>query len=221
MSAVFLQQRRHLWLFALVSLAVLAINARHLNAARIWAWWRKTTRQADIALPQPFRIIGRSSAVLCLGMWIAFATPYNFWPLRATKKDLPDGAARFVEANNLRGRLFNDYENSSYLQWRLNGPMQSGPNRGRVLARGRRPLYIDLLNAYPDTLLKDYLAIMDNHAAGRARFEQLDLGYVILGSEKRKNKLAKYLDRTSQWARVYDADDGVVWVRRAVNPSIR
>jgi hypothetical protein len=42
-----------------------------------------------------------------------------------------------------------------------------------------------------------------------------------LGSEKRKNKLAKYLDRTSQWARVYDADDGVVWVRRAVNPSIR
>jgi hypothetical protein len=221
MSALFLQQRRHLWLFALVSLAVLAINARHLNAARMWAWWRKTTRQADIALPQPFRIIGRSSAVLCLGMWIAFATPYNFWPLRATKKDLPDGAARFVEANNLRGRLFNDYENSSYLQWRLNGPMPSGPNRGRVLARGRRPLYIDLLNAYPDTLLKDYLAIMDNHAAGRARFEQLDLGYVILGSEKRKNKLAKYLDRTSQWARVYDADNGVVWVRRAVNPSIR
>jgi hypothetical protein len=46
--------------------------------------------------------------------------------------------------------MFNDYENSSYLQWRLNGPLQSGPNQGRVLAQGQRPLYIDLLNAYPD-----------------------------------------------------------------------
>ncbi|HEX8235083.1 MAG TPA: hypothetical protein VF600_03940 [Abditibacteriaceae bacterium] len=221
MTLMFLRYRRHLWLFALVSLAVLAINARYINTERMWDWWRKITRQPRIALPQPFRIIARSSVVLCLVLWIALATPSNIWPLRATTKNLPEGAARFVEAKKLRGRLFNDYENSSYLQWRLNGPLQSGPNRGRVLARGRRPLYIDLLNAYPDTLLKDYLSIMDSDATGRAHFEKLDLGYVVLGSEKRKNKLAKYLNRNPQWARVYDAKDGVVWVRRAVNPSVR
>jgi hypothetical protein len=221
MTLMFLRYRRHLWLFALVSLAVLAINARYINPQAMWAWWRKTTKQPLVGLPQPFRLIARSAAALCLVLWIALATPYNFWPPRATTKSLPEGAARFVEARNLRGRMFNDYENSSYLQWRLNGPLQSGPDRRRVLARGRRPLYIDLLNAYPDTLLKDYLSIMDNDAAGRARFQQLDLGYVVLGSEKRKNKLAKYLDRSSQWARVYDAKDGVVWVRRSVNPSVR
>lgn len=221
MCVMFLRYRRHLWLFALVSLAVLAINARYFNTERLWNWWRKTTKQSRIAMPQPFRIIARSGAVLCLVLWIALATPSNVLPLRATTKTLPEGAARFVEAKKLRGRLFNDYENSSYLQWRLNGPLQSGPSQGRVLARGRRPLYIDLLNAYPDTLLNDYLTIMNSAKAGPNLFNKLNVGYVVLGSEKRKKKLANYLNRSAQWSRVYDADDGLVWVRRSVNPSVR
>jgi hypothetical protein len=57
--------------------------------------------------------------------------------------------------------------------------------------------------------------------AGPPLFDRLSVSYVILGSEKRKKKLAKHLNRSSQWSRVYDADDGLVWVRRPVNPSLR
>jgi hypothetical protein len=62
MCVMFLRYRRHLWLFALVSLAVLAINARYIDTQAMWTWWRKTTRQPRVALPQPFRVIGRSGA---------------------------------------------------------------------------------------------------------------------------------------------------------------
>jgi hypothetical protein len=32
-----------------------------------------------------------------------------------------------IEARNLRGRMFNDYENLQLLAVALNGPLQSGP----------------------------------------------------------------------------------------------
>jgi hypothetical protein len=44
---------------------------------------------------------------------------------------------------------------------------------------------------------------------------------VILGSEKAQEESGEVSDRSAQWSRVYDADDGLVWVRRSVNPSVR
>jgi hypothetical protein len=110
---MFLRYRRHLWLFALVSLAVLAINARHLDTTALWNWWRRQTRQDKIAVPLQFRVVARAGVALCVLLWIAVATPYNVLPLRAVSSTLPVGPARFVEERQLRGHEENAW---SYVQ---------------------------------------------------------------------------------------------------------
>ena len=223
MSILFLRQRRHLWLLALVALVVLAANARYLDTERIWAWWRRATKQPQMLnIPAGPRAIAQSGVVFCLALWIATAALTKWrdlWPLRAVGRDVPEGAVRAIETRNLRGRLFNDYENSSYLQWRLNGPLQSGPNRGRVLTHGQRPLYIDLLNAYPDGengLMVEYLDAVFKPGRAAQVLQRRRVSYVVLGAHRRKSPLAQYL--TSQgktvWAHIYKGSDADIWVRR-------
>jgi hypothetical protein len=130
MSLLFLRQRRHLWLFALVSLAVLAANARYLDTETMWNWWRKTTGQpVGLGIPAAMRNMAHGGVVFCLALWIATAA-LTKWrdlsPPRAVGQDVPERAATVIERRMLRGRMFNDYENSSYLQWRLNGPCRAG-----------------------------------------------------------------------------------------------
>jgi hypothetical protein len=222
-SLMFLRQRRHLWLLALVALVVLAANARYIDTERMWAWWRKTTKQPQMPdIPTGLRAIARIGAVFCLLLWIATAAltkGRDLWPPRAVGRDAPEGAVRVIEARNLRGRMFNDYENSSYLQWSLNGPMQRGPNRGRVLTNGQRPLYIDLLNAYPDGqngLMVEYLDAVFKPGRAAQVLEQRRINYVVLGGHRRKSPMVQYLtgQGKSVWAHIYKGADADIWVRR-------
>jgi hypothetical protein len=56
--------------------------------------------------------------------------------------------------------------------------------------------------------LKDYLAIWEADKKGQALFRRLDVGYVVLGAEKSKSKLARYLNKNPQWSQVYKAKTG-------------
>lgn len=228
MSALFLQQRRHLWLLAIVALAVLAANARYLDTQAMWTWWRKTTKQPQLlGVPVGMRAIAQTGVVSCLVLWIATAAltkQRDLFPPRAVGRDVPEGAVRVIEARNLRGRMFNDYETSSYLQWRLNGPLQSGSNQGRVLTGGQRPLYIDLLNAYPDGpngLMVEYLDAVFKKERAAPILEQRRINYIVLGAHRRKSPLVQYLmgDGRTLWAHIYRSADADIWVRRKSNEN--
>ncbi len=246
-AVLFLRSRRFLWLLSLLALAVMAANARSFDTWPMWSAWKRFSRQPEgLGVPWRLQGIARAGVILILVFWIAKAIPYDYWPWRvarvaplrwtmtyhrvpfpprAVSRYAPEGAATFIETRNLQGRMFNDYENSSYLQWRLNGPVTSGPRAGSVLQKGRRGLYIDLLNAYPDGpdgLLMEYFEIMSATARGLQVLDQKRVAYIVLGAHKWDSSLATYLNGAgkTRWTRVYNRIDGQIWTRRANTRTI-
>lgn len=67
------------------------------------------------------------TAVLAAGFYISICTnafyntftPRDRYGMAVIVENTPEGAARFIEQNNLRGHAFVDYLSSSYLLWRL------------------------------------------------------------------------------------------------------
>jgi len=246
MSAAFLSARRHLWLLALVSLAVMAYNAHALDTAQLWRAWSKlrdrrarrkvepparsiyddpyreppvppaldgADQKPDEIAPMPdlWRDAVRAGIALFLFIGVLRGIPHDVLPLRAVSRYLPTGAVRSMDEHKLQGRMFNDYENSSYLLWHF---------------AGRRPLYIDLLNAYPDQLLMDYFDVIWANPRGRKLMDKWDIRYVFLRRHKETegiSRLKHYLNKSPQWQRVYGEADGSVWrrVTRAATPAKR
>jgi len=202
MIGFFLSARRHLWLLALVSLTVAAINGRSLDSQRLWQAWRRRTQgvAAQVEIPNGMRVIARVGILVLLMVCIAVVTPADFWPLRATSRYLPSQMTNHIKKHRPMARLFNDYENSSYLQWRC---------------AGQPPLFIDLLNAYPDALLvDDYFDIIKANARGRRLLGARKIERVALRrhqSDESLAKLAKFLDRNKNWKHTYKGSDGTVW----------
>jgi hypothetical protein len=203
MAVAFLDARRHLWLLALVCLAVIAASAPQWNLPRVRGWCEQlagnlTLRRA--AWPPfiaPFIFLW---PLLLLGILLGATLREQSWPLRATVSPLPEGAARFLKRHP-RARVFNDYEDSSYWQWRL---------------AGHPPLYIDLLNAYPDDLMTDYLQIARASPRGRRLLDRLRVNLVVLRPRRANEgiaRLAAYLDASAQWRRVYNRRDATIWQR--------
>jgi hypothetical protein len=212
MSAACLNQRRHLWLLAIVALAVTAANARSLDTQQLWNAWRRRTRQPQMPdIPAGLRYVAQSGIMVCLGVWVAAALSRGVLPLCAVERQVPAGAAHYILQNNVPGHMFNDYENSSYLQWRLNG---ENPRTGHVSTGGRYPLFIDLLNGYPDQVMADYFDILKVNERGRRLLTVRKVGYVVLGAHHRDSRLAQYLNRSTGWVRVYNESDASIWVRK-------
>ncbi|MBV9867416.1 MAG: hypothetical protein JO316_18825 [Abitibacteriaceae bacterium] len=167
----------------------------------------KTLAQME-ALPKPpgLQRLARVGVVICLVNWVLVITPHDILPLKAVSHLLPTRMVAFVQRNHLPGRMFNDYEVSSYLQWRF---------------AGHPPLFIDLLNAYPEHLLvPDYFDVLAANKHGQQWLKKCD--YVVLRHYNTNEGLAplgKFLDAHShgphpQWARIYKHADGNVWMRR-------
>ncbi|HEX8550398.1 MAG TPA: hypothetical protein VF681_02465 [Abditibacteriaceae bacterium] len=111
--------------------------------------------------------------------------------------DVPRGA---IEVVRERGRrVFNGYSISSYAQWAL---------------AGKPALHIDLLNAYPDSVLRDALDMSQANMRGRALLHNQHIDCVLLARGDAK-PLARYLNQSEQWQRVYDKSDGVVWLHKS------
>jgi hypothetical protein len=189
---------------AVVCLVVLIANAQLFDTERAWQWWRRRTMPQDgqwQPVPTGMRAIMRIGTLSCLVAAVAFATPHDIMQFRTLSRKAPVALTEFYRAQRIRGRVFNDYEYSSYLQWAF---------------AGRPPLYIDLLNAYPDWLLGRYFDVLDRKPNGLVILKRADV--VILRPFKSKEKLAgfaKFLNaRPTAWARVYKGRDGTIWVRR-------
>jgi hypothetical protein len=203
-TAFFLMARRNLWPLMLVSTCVAAANAQSLRAARLLPSFpiRPATRR-----------VAQIAVAALAAAWVissiapdALARERGVLVLRAVSPQAPEGAARFVLDNELPGPLFNDYLRSGYLHWRFHG---------------KRDLYIDLLNAYNGQLLHDYFDIIARAPRGRMLFESLKIRTVVFGHWNKNSRLvplAKYLDNSAAWRRVYRGKDGAVWVRRTVVP---
>lgn len=181
---MFVQARRNLELLSLVSLIVIAVNPDLLQKS-----FGGTLQRWLPAFATVYVVIMLVSAIPPL-------------PLNPLSPLLPRGVADTVlkeQQAQPHLRIFNDYLTSSYFQWRF---------------AGRPPLYIDLLNAYPASLLSDYFQIIHADAAGLKKFNQLHVDLVAFGpytSTNRQYPLAHYLDNSAQWKRIYNDKDGSVW----------
>jgi hypothetical protein len=120
--------------------------------------------------------------------------------LRATEAALPVEPARRLRARAAQVQpLLNDYEYSSYLQWALDG---------------QPPLFIDLLNAYPDSVMRDYEEMRKATPRGLELLDRYHIETVYLrphGETSGLAPLSLFLD--ANWRRIYWWQDGAIWVR--------
>jgi hypothetical protein len=212
MGAAFLKARRQLWLTAITSLAVIASNSENLESNALFRGWRRLTKgDAEEAIPVPMRFITRAGVLVILICAACQAIPRNFLTMSAVDQKLPVKMADFLLTKAPQGRILNDYEYSAYLEWALHD---------------KRKLYIDLNNAYPDTLMDEYFQVLDSskkravmkqdEAKRAAILARRKIGIVTLRPYSAKEGLSilgKYLDKNPNWKRIYKEDDGTVWKR--------
>lgn len=207
--ALLLTARRYLWMLSLVSLAVLAAHAEAIAPQVFWRAARRVLwkEQAVAEIPALWRSGARWTTIAFLVAVIAQQTPQAWLQHgpRAVSKHLPASAAtKLVQLARRRPglRVFNDYEFSSYLQWRC---------------AGAPPLFIDLLNAYPDQLLFDYFDILKATPKGRKMLAARRVNCVFLRHHTAKDgmaKLARFLDKSPAWRRVYSGADASIWLKK-------
>jgi len=190
--------RRFLWLSALVDMAVLARSGWALQRP----WWLAMRRNVRVRLA----LDGLSLALMVVVL--AQQTPHDILAMPAMPRSVPvqlSHRARLLERqfrqHGKKMRPFNDYEYSSYWQWAF---------------AGRPPLFIDLLNAYPDSLMDDYFSVLAQNARGKMLLGRCNVvlsrpafkGEHVLEFQQAIDKLPR------QWRRVYKGKDGTIWVRR-------
>jgi hypothetical protein len=217
-AALSLRSVRMFWISAILFLAVLAVNAIALDSPTLWRSWRRFIK-GNILEPIPLRLrlLARAGTIVILLSWLLAAasrhTPDEAGSWSTLVRHTPEGAARRILTGRLPRRVFNDYEDSSYLQWRLNG---FDPKTYQVPTRGRFPLFIDLLNAYPDRLMDEYLAILNATPQGIKRLKARGINCVVLGDHHWNSGLSKYLQQhRAEWKRVFQDQQSIIWVRVA------
>jgi hypothetical protein len=137
-----------------------------------------------------------------------FQTPHDILRVRAVPRTAPvkmSQRVRLIEAQMARRgqvlRPVNDYEYSSYYHWAF---------------AGRPPLFIDLLNAYPDYLMQDYFELMAQSERGQSILKKANAA--LLRPPAKGDIVDKFQDflaaRPKEWRRVYQGRDGSIWLRR-------
>jgi hypothetical protein len=209
-GAALLSARRHMWLLSLVSLTVLAAHADSLAPQK---WWEVIHRALMKPAPEPTGArsdSGKDSApvsaergIVPVALWVGLLLLVSWMsPDWAPPAARPDQAARFLQEKHTGGRVLNFYEGSSYLQWRLTG---------------NPPLFIDLLNAYPDQVMLDLREFVLFTPRGRVLLDEMQIDWVILTASVPnipELPLVQFLMRSRDWAVVYRDEAAIIWVRR-------
>jgi hypothetical protein len=193
---------RHTWLMAVVCLIVLATNAARLDPEYLWGVFDRRVGRPAGPPPGYLRWLIRAALVVWLCGQLFVRWSWTQAPNELVPNRLSDGLVRFVQEHDLGGRVFNDYENSGYLQWRFGG---------------EPALFIDLLNAYPDEVYQHYAEVVQASPRGLAVLEEKQIEWVVLTTNRpghSLSRLANHLDAAPGWMRIYADNDGVIWVRR-------
>lgn len=206
LGVAYMAARRNSLLLGLASLAVMGIYADMLTPQKlmrlVFPVWAERHLSPDGVLVVPPRLVFASRVAVVMALVLALAAnpprkPGSTWS--ALSPRLATRMASFIQEKYPDARIFNNYEVSSYLQWRF---------------AGHPPLFIDLLNAYPAELFDMHDDMIGAKPEGRRRLEKGDIDLVVLDNTFLPGWLQSYLDASGEWRRVYDADDGVIWARR-------
>jgi hypothetical protein len=204
-GGLFVIQRRNIWPFCTVCLTVAALNAAAIDTQ---SWWDRLTHGRPNHGVPPGRWAARAAIVTCLVIMAYFSFQASYLGAPLTPVDFDTGVVSFLREHrdDLHGHVLNDQEVSGYLEWSL----PDGP-----------PLYIDRLDAFPDKVMRQYLAICTTRKESNALITEVDV--VIFAVNRRGPPLlaaAHNLDRSRNWARVYVGRDAVVWVRRSKHADL-
>ena len=130
------------------------------------------------------------------------AMPQDFWPLHSTAPELPVAAAQVIKEKHPQARLLADYSTSSYLNWHL---------------YGQPPLYIDLINAYPDQLMTDYFDITYKKPRGLKLLYYLQISHIFISEIVKEGKIKpfyEYINSSPRWKPIYKDKNAVIWARK-------
>lgn len=199
--------RRHAAIFAFAVLIVFAASefsgTRILNLVRGYCA-RTGARSSFAQASGPQVLTARLVALAAAILWVSLAQPQYIGS--TVTVDLPVQRAAFLAQPNLPGRLFSDYETSSYLCWRL-GELQ--------------PQYIHLLNVSAQ-VNRGYHDILSLQAAGLAELGHGPINTVSLRPPDATDSTLwpplaiRIAFDARRWAMTYAANDGFVWVRRTL-----
>lgn len=213
--ASYVMARRQIAQMAHICLIVMAANAAALETTRFWMLLRPprkngldkpgTASESDNSWPatppEPVRLLAHVAMVICLLGMVRASMPQKM-PLKATDSRLPVNAAQFIAKKLPDARLLADYSTSSFLNWYL---------------AGQPPLYIDLINAYPDQLMTDYFDMAEAKPRGLKLLYDLKITHVFISDEVKDWKVAKvykHLNSDTRWKAIYRGKDAVIWERR-------
>ncbi len=210
-AASFIQARRNMDLLAMTSLTIIAREypSLALRWASRFAPHAKTVR------------IGRAAGVIGAGalagnlVWMTIVLLYlqsGAAFVKATRQALPTRQATFVAGlASPQLHALNLYNSAAYLEWRLDGSV---------------PLYIDGLNAYPDSVYRTWREMWEASPEGVAALQRSGINCIMadhIAPNTYMPNLINTLATNPDWVMIYNGSDGSVLVRRELlmKPSNR
>lgn len=196
-------------------LLLLLFGTAALTAQRMVLWWA-------LILPATVGAGGRSAlrvpaaaptgwpgawAAVALAVLLASATPWtrSMNPLlpavkrQATALGEPVGAAGYVSAQQLAGRLFCPMPWGSYFTWHSHGKLKT---------------FVDSrVDFFPDAVWADYLAILPGDQASLELIDRYQVDVVICDRQSQAT-LARRLANQPMWAPVYSDPTSQIFRRR-------
>lgn len=143
------------------------------------------------------QVIAAGAGMLLLSL--AFLTPRDgSAPQTLALSLMPSEATEIVRLNHFQGNMFNTYRWGGYLIWNL------WPQH-RVFIDGRADMY-------GTRMLKDYQKVVKLKPGWRTLLQRHEVEWLLL---KAKSALAVVLTEDTDYARVYEDDTAVLFVRRS------
>jgi hypothetical protein len=136
--------------------------------------------------------------LLVIGMGVAFARVYPAAQSTEIARGLPVGAVEWMDAHDPGDRIFNRYEWGGYI----------GQHRPH------EPIFMDgRADVYGDDLLRMYVAVIGLEGDPQGVFDRYAIDHVVIPPDW---DLARWLDDSPFWERVYTDGVAAIWERRAV-----
>lgn len=198
-GALWLQARRQLWLTSSICAFVLAQSASVLAGDALYSRLKRRAAKLDA----PMKIIAGVGTLFVLVAACVQAAPKG--RLHAVDPTAPVAMAQFLATRAPHGRIYNDYEYSAALEWFL---------------RGRRALYIDLINAYPPGLFDEWFEVAHASPVGLKVLDRKRIDLIAIRPVPPKDTddpifgLWSYVQKSRDWKLIYSGADGHVWGRR-------